>query len=76
MPKKWDPLSWPELCQVVESYQLGDLTRTPSDLEVYIKFKESTTRKYGSVQAYIIKERLQWDSLVPLNPELFGSECG
>lgn len=46
-----------------EENRLEDLHRVPSDLKRYIAWSHKTRLAYGSIQAFILKERLGWTDL-------------
>lgn len=49
--------------------RLDDLKRVPSDLRRYIAWSHETKKEYGSILAFILKERLGWEDLTPKDPE-------
>lgn len=46
-----------------EDNRLEDLKRVPSDLRRYIAWSHGTRKRYGSIQAFVLKERLGWTDL-------------
>lgn len=53
-------LTWPFIRTLVESNRLQDFTRLPSDLHRYRKFVYDITLEYGSVERFMLEERLGW----------------
>ena len=54
---------------------LAILKRKPSDLLRYIKWTNQTKATYGSITAFILSERLQWDNLSRSNEESPFFQC-
>ena len=48
---------------IIAENRLEDLKRVPSDLKRYIAWSHRTRKQYGSIQAYVLKERLGWSDL-------------
>jgi len=58
--------TWEDLKRIVAQNSLDDLKRRPSDLKRYLQWGHETRLKYGSIQKYILQERLKWiDELTP-----------
>jgi len=57
-----------------EENRLEDLKRVPSDLKRYISWSHKTRREYGTIQAFVLKERLGWTDLAAENPIPFASK--
>ena len=60
-------ISWDELTQIISSGHLELLTRSPSDLKEYHTWKQETVKTHGSIERYILTQRLRWDSLDPVS---------
>lgn len=56
----YTPISWIELVSLIRANDLAALTRSPADLVGYYKWKCETVREYGSVETFLLKERLGW----------------
>lgn len=66
------PLSWSEVVAIVRARDLHLLTRDPASLARYHAWKEATVQTYGSVERYILEERLHWTaSATPASPTAF-----
>ncbi|CUS12020.1 unnamed protein product [Tuber aestivum] len=63
-----------EACSLSEENRLEDLKRVPSDLKRYISWSHKTRQEYGTIQAFVLKERLGWSDLAPENPTPFASK--
>lgn len=57
---EFQPHTWENLKQVIADNKLETLRRWPSDLKRYIKWSAATKKEYGSIMAYVMKERLRW----------------
>ncbi|KAF8540843.1 hypothetical protein BDD12DRAFT_831702 [Trichophaea hybrida] len=55
--------TWEDLKLIIEGNRLEDLKRVPSDLKRYIAWSHGTRKRYGSIQAFVLKERLGWTDL-------------
>ncbi|OCL04188.1 hypothetical protein AOQ84DRAFT_301364 [Glonium stellatum] len=65
---EFTPHSWSELRQIIAEDRLADLKRWPSAVRRYIAWSTDIKRKYESVPAYILAERLRWKSIDPSEP--------
>lgn len=52
--------TWAEVTAIVGAGQLQDFRRRPSDLRRYREFVWRLQREWGSVMAYMLRERLHW----------------
>lgn len=52
--------TWAEVVAIVRSGRLQDFCRWPSDLRRYREFVWRLRREWGSVMAYMLRERLHW----------------
>lgn len=52
--------SWSELTRIISDGALHVLTRTPDQLRLYKTWKTGITERFGSVEAYVLQERLGW----------------
>lgn len=52
--------------------RLDDLNRIPSDLRRYIAWSNATRAEYGSIQKFVLKERLGWEDLKSRNPRPYA----
>ncbi|KAI5781160.1 hypothetical protein EDC01DRAFT_718553 [Geopyxis carbonaria] len=59
--------SWQDLKTIIEENRLSDLGRVPSDLRRYLSWSEKIRKEYGTIQAFILKERLGWTDQTPKN---------
>lgn len=55
----------------LDENRIEDLKRVPSDLKRYIAWSHQTKKEYGSIQAFVLKERLHWTDLTAKDPEPF-----
>ncbi|KAK0387641.1 hypothetical protein NLU13_3886 [Sarocladium strictum] len=55
-------LTFSQIRTLISSNRLQDFTRLPSDLRKYRKFVYDLTQRYGSVERYMLEERLGWDA--------------
>lgn len=62
---QWHNHTWPEVQQLVRDNRLDLFERVPSDLRRYREYCAKLTRNYGSVMAFVMKERLKWEDLEP-----------
>ncbi|KAI9734241.1 MAG: hypothetical protein M1834_002345 [Cirrosporium novae-zelandiae] len=53
---------WAETKLMIYTKRYDMFHRVPSDLRRYLKFKYDVMKKYGSVENYMIKERLHWEN--------------
>lgn len=68
-------ISWSELESIVNRDALHELTRTPEDLAHYGVWKKETVARYGSVEQYILQQRLHWSlPISPASPVPFEEE--
>lgn len=69
-------ISWDAAVRIVEENRLADLTRLPSQLKKYLAWCQRVREEHGSVQAYILKERVRWqpDELEPKNSTPFADD--
>ncbi|KAL2864153.1 GIG1 family protein [Aspergillus lucknowensis] len=51
---------WEVVRRIVETNQIDQFQRIPSDLRRYLEYKEQIVAKYGSVMRFVVKERLRW----------------
>lgn len=56
----FQPHTWENLKQTIAENRLETLRRWPSDLKRYIAWSAKTKAEYGTIMAYIMKERLKW----------------
>ena len=64
--------SWAELRSLIDAGDLAALTRTPEALKGYEAWKTGTMAAYGTVENYILRERLGWSlPIVPASVEPF-----
>lgn len=54
-------LTWSQIRHLIHTNRLQDFTRLPSDLHRYRKFVYELTREHGSVERYVLEQRLGWD---------------
>ncbi|CCX32814.1 hypothetical protein FPQ18DRAFT_322037 [Pyronema domesticum] len=66
--------TWEELKAIIEENRLEDLKRVPSDLKRYIAWSHRTKKEYGSIQAFVLKERLGWTDLTWKNDTPYADE--
>lgn len=64
--------SWPQVRCLIAANRLDQFTRVPSELRQYRRWTEGVVREYGSMMAFILKERLGWD----LNEKGMGVGAG
>ncbi|TGZ77913.1 hypothetical protein EX30DRAFT_366329 [Ascodesmis nigricans] len=64
--------SWDSLLSIIRENRLEDLKRVPSDLKRYIAWSHKTREEYGSIQAFVLKERLGWEDLKAKNSVPFA----
>lgn len=57
---EFEPHTWEDLKDIIANNRLETLRRWPSDLKRYIKWSNQTKKQYGSVMAFVMKERLKW----------------
>ena len=57
---RYTRLTWPNIRTLVNSNNLQSFTRLPSDLLHYRKFVYDITQEYGSVERFMLEERLGW----------------
>ncbi|KAK6440635.1 hypothetical protein LTR95_003142 [Oleoguttula sp. CCFEE 5521] len=60
--------TWDDLRQIVADNDLEALKRFPSDLHRYLRWSHDTKRQYGSINNFVMKERLQWTLKDPSLP--------
>ncbi|KAJ0413808.1 hypothetical protein BJY00DRAFT_319438 [Aspergillus carlsbadensis] len=51
---------WGLVRQIVETNQIDQFQRLPSDLRRYLEYKEQIIANYGSIMRFVVKERLRW----------------
>ncbi|KAL3465464.1 hypothetical protein BJX64DRAFT_252461 [Aspergillus heterothallicus] len=51
---------WDLVRHIVETNQIDQFQRLPSDLRRYLQYKEQIIRDYGSIMRFVVKERLHW----------------
>ncbi|KAH8153148.1 uncharacterized protein LAJ45_02735 [Morchella importuna] len=68
-------MTWEDLKLIIENNRLEDLKRVPSDLRRYISWSKKTREEYGTILAFILKERLGWKDLKPQNLAPFACEA-
>ncbi|KAI5838232.1 hypothetical protein DFP73DRAFT_503375 [Morchella snyderi] len=68
-------MTWEDLKLIIENNRLEDLKRVPSDLRRYISWSNKTREKYGTIQAFVLKERLGWKDLKPKDSTPFACEA-
>ncbi|KAK9469619.1 hypothetical protein V1512DRAFT_269192 [Lipomyces arxii] len=52
--------SWDNLKNIIANNQLELLSRTPSDLRKYLRWKGGIVKDYQSIANYVLTERLKW----------------
>lgn len=52
--------TWENLKEIIANNRLETLRRWPSDLKRYMKWSTKTKKEYGSIMAFVMKERLKW----------------
>jgi hypothetical protein len=57
---EFKPHTWENLKDIVAGNKLEKLVRWPSDLKRYIKWTADTKKEYGTILAFVAKERLKW----------------
>jgi len=62
---KYQRQSWPEVQQIIHDNRLDLFLRVPSDLRRYREYSAKLVREYGTVMAFVMQERLRWQSLEP-----------
>ncbi|RPB02106.1 hypothetical protein L873DRAFT_1841974 [Choiromyces venosus 120613-1] len=67
--------TWEGLKAIIEENRLEELKRVPSDLKRYISWSHKTRKEYGTIQAFVLKERLGWTDLTAENPTPFASKA-
>ncbi|PWW77462.1 hypothetical protein C7212DRAFT_277351 [Tuber magnatum] len=67
--------TWEDLKAIIKENRLEDLKRVPSDLKRYISWSHKTRKEYGTIQAFVLKERLGWSDLAAENPTPFASKA-
>ena len=55
-----------------ETNRLDSFQRVPSDLRRYLEYNAKLKKEYGSVMAFVMQERLQWNDTKPKNPIPFS----
>ncbi|KAL7273903.1 hypothetical protein RUND412_003212 [Rhizina undulata] len=68
-------MTWEDLTAIIKHNRLEELKRVPSDLKRYIDWGNKIRGEYGSIQAFVLKERLGWANLTAENPIPFASEA-
>ncbi|PWN52770.1 hypothetical protein IE53DRAFT_311455 [Violaceomyces palustris] len=54
--------NWEQLCDIIGNGRLKELKRHPLDLEEYVNWRKEISSEYGSVQDYVVNEKLRgWD---------------
>lgn len=66
-------ITWSGLQRVIASNRLEELKRLPSDLKRYLAWSHAIKAQYGSITAFVIRERLRWTPL-PLPPSDDGQQ--
>ncbi|KAL2795596.1 hypothetical protein BJX66DRAFT_336719 [Aspergillus keveii] len=51
---------WELVRHIVETNQIDQFQRLPSDLRRYLEYKEQIIANYGSIMRFVVKERLRW----------------
>lgn len=67
----YEPISWVELTDLINRGKLEDLTRSPAALEGYLQWKRKVVATHGSVEKFILTQRLHWSKLTPKSPVPF-----
>ncbi|OAL50569.1 hypothetical protein IQ07DRAFT_611462 [Pyrenochaeta sp. DS3sAY3a] len=60
---QFTPHSWAELTALIAADRLEELKRWPSSLKAYLAWTAHVKRAYGSVWAYLLEQRLRWETL-------------
>lgn len=60
--ENFKPHNWEDLKGIIAANDLAILKRKPSDLRRYIKWTNQTKDTYGSITAFILNERLHWET--------------
>lgn len=60
--ENFKPHNWEDLKGIIAANDLAILKRKPSDLQRYIKWTNQTKDTYGSITAFILNERLHWET--------------
>ncbi|KAG5929008.1 hypothetical protein E4U42_007435 [Claviceps africana] len=55
-------LTWEDVTAIIDTNRLELFQRIPSDLRRYKAFTFQLARRYGSIAAFILKERLRWQT--------------
>lgn len=72
----WHRLSWEEAQRLTLQNRLDLFERMPSDLRRYREYCFNLERKYGSVMEFVVKHRLKWQNLEPVDkPFAVDSMC-
>jgi len=56
-------LTWEDLKTIISQNELEKLTRLPSQLHAYLIWSAEIKAQYGSITAFLLKKRVQWDPL-------------
>lgn len=56
-------ITWSDLRHYINTNQLEELKRLPSDLHRYLAWSHDIKTRYGSITAFVIQERLLWTPL-------------
>lgn len=59
-------LTWDEVAAIIQENRLELFQRVPSDLRRYKAFTFKLARQYGSIAAFVLRERLRWQE--PIQP--------
>ncbi|KAK3055602.1 hypothetical protein LTR09_003522 [Extremus antarcticus] len=57
--------TWPEVQQIINDNRLDLFLRVPSDLRRYREYCARLTEEYGTVMAFVMRERLRWKNVQP-----------
>ena len=58
-------MSWQRVQQLINDNRLDLFDRLPSDLRRYREYCAKLVQEYGSIMAFVMQERLQWQDLRP-----------
>ena len=65
LDKDFKFLGWSGVVDLIQRNRIDLFIRKPSDLRRYREYCEKLVKEYGSVMAFVMQERLQWEDLTP-----------
>ncbi|KAH8657516.1 hypothetical protein BGZ60DRAFT_132618 [Tricladium varicosporioides] len=72
--RDYNTLTWPEVRGIIAANRLDLFQRIPSQLRRYLGYNHTLKKLHGSIMAFIVSERLQWEQPIVSKAKPFEEE--